>query len=103
MKNKIIGIFMVAVSVFLIMSACGSSSYATSVSTIVDQPMFSVLESNMISSYSTYYILVDNDTGIEYVYFESKVPGSNTITNSISPLYKDDNNSHYGYSLKQYK
>ena len=100
MKNKIIGIIIGVVAVFLIMAACGSNTGAVTASTIDSkQSTFSILEKVSISSDSTYYILVDNDTGIEYAYIEydDVYGGSNCIT----PLYT--NNVGNGIDLKKYK
>ena len=63
------------------------------------QSTFSILEKVSISSDSTCYILVDNDTGIEYAYieFDDAYGGGNCIT----PLYT--NNVGNGIDLKKYK
>ena len=101
MKNKIIGIVIGAIAVFLIMTACGSSSSAVRANNISEsqQSTFSILERVDISSYSTCYILVDNDTGIEYAYTEYKCgyAGANCIT----PLFI--NNTGSGIDLKNYR
>ena len=100
MKNKIIGIIIGVVAVFLIMVACGSNTGAVTASTIDSkQSTFSILEKVSISSDSTYYILVDNDTGIEYAYieFDDAYGGGNCIT----PLYT--NNVGNEIDLKNYK
>lgn len=101
MKNKIIGIIIGAIAVFLIMTACSSSSSAVRANNISEtqQSTFSILEKVSISSESTYYILVDNDTGIEYAYIE--YDGVYGGGNCISPLYT--NNIGSGIDLKNYK
>lgn len=101
MKNKIIGIAIGAIAIFLIMSACGSASGSVMANSIQTQQQstFSILEKVSISSDSRCYILVDNDTGIEYAYieFDDAYGGGNCIT----PLYT--NNVGNGIDLKKYK